>query len=425
LSDDGYSGFLDVYRPAFETALGMIARGEVSAFVGWHADRITRQVEVTARLWRQCEAQGVALHTALGGQHEDPDSLYFETMIAERASRQMRNRMLAKHEEIRDMGGFTGGQRRFGYTGTKPIQVIESEATLIRGIAQRILTGETLASIARSLNAAGVPTVRGGDGWGPTNVRSLILNPRLIGVRVFEGERLPSAFPAILDEPTFLAVGAYLGNPERRTTDGNAGKARHLLTGIAVCDMCSAPVGGFMRGGGPLVYRCTGCKGFERRGEDIDAMVGRYVVRRLTDLDENGLFASDSVNRDTAALLAERDAKAAEREELAGLLAAGDLDPAGYAAGTRAITARESAIESALTTLSESVAAPKRALAGATGPRAAAVWAEWGNDTTGAGLARRRAVIRLLVDVRIGRAGKGWKGAFNESTVSVEYRDMA
>src|SRR5262245_57782644 len=79
LSDDGFSGYKDVHRPGFAEALSLIERGEVSAFVAWHADRISRQVEVTAQAVKACQRVGVELHTALGGFHADPTRLYIES----------------------------------------------------------------------------------------------------------------------------------------------------------------------------------------------------------------------------------------------------------------------------------------------------------------------------------------------------------
>lgn len=424
MQDDGVSGFLDKMRPGFNAALDLVANRQVDAFIAWHADRISRNVEVTARVVNACQAAGVELHTALGGWHADPTRLYIESVLAEAESRQKRERQLSKHRELADTGGFTGGQRRFGYEPTNPPTVRESEAAIIRDMAGRLLLGESLASLARWLNDAGIATARGSEAWGPSQVRSLLLNPRLIGVRLFNGERLASAFPRIMDDALFLAVGDYLGNPMRRTTDSRAGKGKHLLTGIAVCDLCSAPVAGLARKDGRFLYRCTGCGGFERRGADIDAMVTEYVIARLEEMPD-GVFASHDANAQSAALTDEQAALTAQRDALAGLLAAGDLDAPGYAAAVAAITKREAEIANDLAALAESAAAPIRALEGATGPVAASAWAKWGEDTTGAGLARRRAVVALLVDVRIGKAGKGHKGRFNPDTVRIEYRDLA
>lgn len=434
LEDDGYSGYKDVFRPAFEDALALVANRQVRGLVGWHADRLTRQVEVTARIVKACETARVELHTTLGGWHADPTKIYIESIMAENESRQKSNRLTSKHKELAMGGKFNGGRRRYGYS-PRMDSVIESEAAVILDLANRALNGESLSSLARSLNAAGVPTTQNKNDprtgkpyvWSASVVKNILVGGAAAGYRkhtrdgVTEMHR--AEWPAILDQGTFEALRLRLRDPERRTNEG-ATSARYLLPGLALCGPCGEPLrAATIKKEDRQVYRCAACHKVNARQAPIDEMVRAYVVARLEETDANGLLVSDEDNRAMAALTAERDEVPAARARYAAMAARGDIDPATLAAMTRALADREAELAAQITLLAETAARPVRALDGATGPDAGAVWDAWTEDASGAGLARQRAVVALLLDVRVHPAGKG-KRRFNPDTVQITYRDL-
>src|SRR4051794_2108526 len=58
--DDGFSGFKrGLARPGFDEMCTRVAAGEFAAVVAWHADRISRQVEVAGRVVNLCADMGV------------------------------------------------------------------------------------------------------------------------------------------------------------------------------------------------------------------------------------------------------------------------------------------------------------------------------------------------------------------------------
>ena len=66
-------------------------------------------------------------------------------------------RLCAKHEQLAQSGAWASG-RCFGYTNDG--QVIPTEAVIIREIANRLLSGESLRSVTKWFGDSGVPTVR-------------------------------------------------------------------------------------------------------------------------------------------------------------------------------------------------------------------------------------------------------------------------
>lgn len=410
-NDDGFSGFLDVERPAWTDMLARVEAGEFAAVVAWHADRISRQVGVAARLVGLCERTRTELHTALGGWHSDPTRLYIESIVAESESRQKRERMLSKHKEIRKAGGYPGGARRFGFEPAMTA-VRESEATEVRDMAARVLGGESLKSIAADLNRRGVLTSTGAQ-WRGQTVRQVLAKEYLAGLR--DGRKV---WPAVLDLATHEALG--------RLFDGRSGSApssarKYLLSGIAVCGRCGAKMAGSFRHGKLYAYVCP-C-GVQRVMADVDEMVTAYTVARLAETDANGLLTSDAINREMAALTAEQDVLAERRKIYARQAATGAIDDAAYKAFTAAIAEREGEVKAEIEDLAERQAAPIRALDGATGPLAPQTWAAWTEDTTGRGQARQRQIIALFWDVTLHPVGRG-RRPFSPDSVSIVPKEL-
>lgn len=435
-ADNDKSGFNpNVVRPEFDDMLSRIREGEAAAVIGWHADRYSRQPLQIEYLIQACSASGAELHTRLGGHHSDPTMLRIESALSWKESQVKSERMIAKHAQMAERGNHPGGARRFGYT-PRAVAIDEAEAAIIRDLAERALNGESLSSLARSLNAAGIPTATGyrEDGslvpWRNQTVRQLLLGLHLTGWRELHGKRYRANWPAILDTATHDALVLKLNGdtythtaPDgtrttrpRRTSPGNS--TRYLLSGIARCGKC----GEAMRARSAL-YRCAACHGVQRKRADIDTRVRDAVVARLSEMDAAGELVTDETAQERAALMAEREEIPARRDSLAGLMVAGTLTPEGYAAAESALAAREAEIGAALALLDETTAGPARALRGATGPEAGPTWDAWTNDPTGAGLARQRAILALMADIVIHPAGRGAR-RFDPESVAITWRDI-
>lgn len=434
-TDEKKSAYLDKPRPAWEEMLRRVALGEPAHMVGWHTDRMCRRVEATGRLWGLIERTGtVALHTTTSGHITDPMGLYIESIVAENESRQRSRRMRLKHDALGRDGGFSGGQRRYGYSADMGA-IYADERAVIEECAGRVLNGESLGSIARSLNARYIPTARGyvltDDGaptperyqWHQSSVRNMLTSPHLAALRRHNGAETAARWEPVIAEPVWRALQRKLTDPARRCEKSPS--RRYLLTGIATCAQCGAGVRGTaIKSLGQTVYRCRVCFGFQRDMPESDARVREYVVARLEEMDSTGALVSDDNRRESERLTAERDGLAGRRDELADELAAGSLTASGYAAAEAALERRERAITDRLAALADEAAAPIRALEGATGPNAGRVWDEWTDDPTGEGLTRQRAIVALLLDVRFHPVTVPGRKTFDPATVQIEYRPL-
>jgi site-specific DNA recombinase len=114
---------------------------------------------------------------------------------------------------------------------------VEDEARIIREVARRILQGDSITGIMVDLNERNVPTVSGGP-WSIATIRTMMLRPRLAGLRQHQGAIVgPAKWPPILDRPTWDAVRVLLSDPSRRPP-GQTNARRYVLSGLAKCGVC-------------------------------------------------------------------------------------------------------------------------------------------------------------------------------------------
>jgi site-specific DNA recombinase len=183
-----------------------------------------------------------------------------------------------------------------------------------------------------------------------------------------------------------------LTDPMRRTNTGSG--PRWLLSAIATCGVCGAPVKSH-GAGGRATYTCRSSKHVVRSAGEVDAYVTRIILERLSRPDARELLVPDKAV-DTSELHL-RDA--ALRERLDGLAAAyadGAIDGRQLREGTERIRAQRAEVEAEL-----AASARGSVLAGVVdAPDPAAVW-------EGLDLDRRRAVLQVLVDVVIRPARRG------------------
>ena len=100
-------------------------------------------------------------------------------------------------------GAVPTGRRPYGYSRSRnTLTVIDAEASVIGEIAARALAGESLRSIARTLNASGARTSTGAL-WRSRTITQTLLSPTSAGLRVRDGITIEGSWPAIIDPATY------------------------------------------------------------------------------------------------------------------------------------------------------------------------------------------------------------------------------
>lgn len=398
-TDNDISAYSGKVRPAYERLLADIETGAVKAVIAWHGDRLHRSPRELERFIDLAERTGLRVETVKAGT-VDLSTASGRAVArtlgawARFESEHKSDRIRRKLAENAAAGKPHGGLRPYGWEPDR-VTIRESEAAVLRESARRILAGEPIRAIIRDLNERKLFNATGTP-WTHATFRKVILHARHAGLRRHNGQEVGEAnWPAIIAPETWRALERMLSAPERVTTPGRAGKL-HLLSGIAVCSVC----GSRMRVGdsrSTKAYRCypTGCA--SRTAAYLEEYIVMLVVERLSRPDAARLL---SPHDDTDA----RDAAARQAEQIRQR-----LDDAAVSFAMGRITARQMDLISAQLQPelreAEAAAAPPvdRSSVLGTLVGAADVRAAWDRLTPDV----QRAVVKLLMEIRIGRGKRG------------------
>lgn len=278
-------------RPAFEELLKDIKAGKVDALVIFHLDRLARRMPDLMRVMEVGQPIGLPIASVHGVSIDlsDPTGVAVAQILTAIAGMEVGHK--AKRQVARNAQDAKGGKpywrrRPFGYELDGSLR--EEEAEAVRFAVTSVLQGDTLASIAREFNQRGLTTPIskagkvGGNKWQTVNLRQLLNNERIAGLRTYQGTTVPGTWVPIVSEEDWRSVVAILKDPSRRSNNSNSGPTpQTLLTGIAQCPRCSATVQGMANS-----YRCP--TGHFYRSKDA---CEDYVERRTV-----GLLVANGAN---------------------------------------------------------------------------------------------------------------------------------
>lgn len=242
LSDDGISAWSGKARPGWLKLTDGIRGKKFDVILAVAEDRFARSSEEKMGLQSACVQAGIIWHT-IGGGRVDPATAggalmstitgavaQYESTIKSERVRGSVERRLAKGEAL-------GGARAFGYLDSTTVD--PEEATLIRDAYRMIKDGSAIYAVAKMLTASDYKTARGGD-WTTSTVRAMLKRPRYAGLLAYKGEIVSDTLPGIVSREDWDAVQAILKDPSRGSRKGSP--QRHLLSGIARCLTCGAPL---------------------------------------------------------------------------------------------------------------------------------------------------------------------------------------
>jgi DNA invertase Pin-like site-specific DNA recombinase len=372
LSDEAYadesisaSRYSSKVRGGFDTLLSDLQSGRFTedVLVLWEASRGSRRVREWLDLIEACEQYGkriaVTTHDRLYNPANGRDR---KTLIEDAADSEYEStktslrirRAAAKSASKGDPHGRIGYGYRREYSwrpGKKGklkrvvTQLKEPvEAEVIGELFRRLRDGDSLKAIARDFAAREITTRRCRDGceyehehkpgkpFTPEHLRDLALRPMYGGLRAYEpgnrsgryrgsldGKYVKGNWPALVDEKTFWEVRALLQDPRRRTS--RPGRAKHLLSLIACCDVCGGPLSVTYRRKGTREYMCRERSCVYIAADDLDSYAEQVMLAYLARPDViKGLRAAPEHNTELERLRAEL---AEARSELAALRAAG------------------------------------------------------------------------------------------------------
>jgi site-specific DNA recombinase len=422
--DNDVSASTGKSRPAYERMIEAFRGRRANGLVVWDLDRLTRQPRELEDFIDLADSYKVELASVGGeidlGTEQGRMLARMKGNLAkyevEQQSRRLKRKFLERAQEGKPHGKVAYGYRREPVLGDDgriidTVEVLhEAQAEVVRECTRRLLAGESVRRIVADLNAREVPTPRG-HLWDGTMLRQVLRRQRNAGRRVHRGVVVgKGAWPPLLDEDTFDRVQALLSDPSRRTTRGN--EVQHLLSGIARCGIegCDGVMRvtlGRMNGGkqAPTSYNCRKCYRIRRKKADVDAVVERVVVARLSRPDGPDLLAGDPEL--LASARAAADTIRARLNLAADKFAGGEIDGDQLARITASLRPQLDARETEVR-----AASPAREFDRFAGREIAASWAE-------AELEVRRAVIARLMTVTLMPTGSG--GTFDPASVQIKW----
>ncbi|VFA94730.1 Recombinase [Nocardia farcinica] len=410
--DKGASRYSRAKRTGYEALLEQELRpGRV--LVTWESSRAQRDLRAYIRLREICEETG-ALWCYDGQVYDmrDPrdrhrtgqDALDDELEVEKTRKRVLRD-MRANAEAGRPHGKVAYGYRivRDPRSG-RAIDRVPDELTapIVREIAERVLAGEAIRSIATDLNRRGIPAPRpirkgpraGQPGqWITQTITSLIKSPTYAGLRTVRGEVVrEGTWQPILTREQHERIVALLSDPSRRTQRGTS--PRWLLSYIATCGECGGTIAR-LKPRGHDMYTCITNQCVGRAVSYVDKLVEEAIIQRLESPDVLALLSSD----DQAASEAYEEARTL-RERLDSF-----IDQAAEGALSAQALAR---IEAKLRP--QIAAAERRARAAISSPLVAELAGPHARSTWQTlTMPQKREVVRALVEIRIWKARKGMR----------------
>lgn len=186
--EDGVSGKTDSGdRPALRQLIEKAERlpNHIEGIVAFDATRIARRLVVQETLLNLIRSAGLKVFTTTAGEmtgdDDDPTRIMIRQILGVIAEFDHRNTVKRLHSgrvEKASRGGYIGGTPVYGYrvTGAGKNAVLVSDADemrVIEEIRRRHHNGESLRSIAVSLNNRQIPTKMGSK-WTPVQVSRII-----------------------------------------------------------------------------------------------------------------------------------------------------------------------------------------------------------------------------------------------------------
>ena len=415
-----------VIRPGWQSVIADLKTGRASAVLAEDLDRACRDPRDLEDLLDACAQTGASARSLTGSLTltaggADSEVFMARVMVAQAHKSSSDTSRRTRDAKARHHGqSYQGGLRPFGYAHVaetekyhRTLMVVPDEADMIKAAVADILDRDiSLAAITRDWRARGAVTVTGKP-WTSQKLRQVLLKPAVAGLASLHGQLTPAPWPGILERDTWEKLTAKLEDPARCVSTGN--EPRHLLSLIAQCGICNdgstlSATGSNLRGGPS--YACPNggmhlrrnCAHVNRR---IEAVIVEWLERYgRTALKPPPRRAGVNAPKLRAEAKRLRAAKVAQMK----MHAAGDIDDAALIAGMREIRDRLGVIDAQL-----AVSDQPDPLAEYRDAPARAVW-------NASSLPRKRALVRLLMDVTIiptSRRGPGfdresvlitWKG---------------
>jgi DNA invertase Pin-like site-specific DNA recombinase len=448
----------EIIRDAFEAMLvrfhtNVNPATELAIMTAYSQDRLQRLPGDPKRIADIVENRDGWLWTAVGGQINvktgGRDGFYFAGTVNVLEAEKISARTKAGTETAA-MEGRPHGQKSYGWDrvydemykgrprGSNKLN--EEEAKVIRDAAEWVLSGKSLTSYARKLNAEGIAAPGDGkvvkldkltkqpvqiarSGWNTQKLSKILQRESNVGIRVRKDRktgkvtRHKAAWDPILDEDTYTKLMSKLH--ERKTGQDN--RIKHLLSHAARCGACGAPMihalvhpdkrspGAKIR----VVYRCDENRCVSREAKFTESIVDATFVAMFTNPEIRKLL---DVNSDVNNAAKYEQIRALEaRIEIVDEMMINDPDmsPESYRRMVSGLRDKIKAIKSTL-----KVANDKRVYQPLLDCPLEEVGDLW-DEIRRTDVVRARSLLKAVVDIRIDKTRMRGRGQMDPASVVV------
>jgi DNA invertase Pin-like site-specific DNA recombinase len=373
--DNDMSAFTGKTRPGYEAMLAGMKRGEFTAIVCYHPDRLYRSLKDLERLIDIADATGVQIRSVNGGDFDLSNATgkmiaRILGSVSRQESEHKAERQRSANTARRAAGQWQAfGRVPFGYAkvGEPPHRLLvpkEPEATMVRQAVAHVLAGGSLRSIAVDWNRRGVPTIRGNK-WASFTVKQLLENPVYAGLVMTtikqphqspsrQGRRVVATgdWEPLFDEEVHHALMTIFKDPGRRVNT-LAFERKYMGSGVYLCGVCGAKLS--VKNTGKSKYCCYDPRDTSARTsahvtrslEPVDDLVTAVVINTLLQTNIRGRLV-DRPDVDLDGLRTRRAAWAVRADELARMFADGEIDGNQLRAGSAGLQTKIAEIDAVL-----------------------------------------------------------------------------
>ena len=278
--DGGLSGSQMDNRPALQE---LLAKADcLDVVYCWKLDRLSRNVEHTARIMRKLAGAGVRLvsvsenfdmSTGMGQAMAAMASVFAQLFLST-----LRENILAALAESARQGKHHG-PAPFGYQHSrdKAIRLEPDPAQLpyLREMFDRYLHGDSISGVTKWLQTTPARDFRK---WSATQVAKILRCRTYLGELVWKGEVYQANHEAIIDRDLFDAV--------QKRLDANSlvppTTRKHSLSPVFRCGICGSPVSVLHNSGEKHSYRCIARMNLPRAQQHEANSILLPVVEALT-----------------------------------------------------------------------------------------------------------------------------------------------
>ena len=318
-------------RPDYQRLLADARSGAIDTIIAYTSGRLTRRPREHEDLIELAEQYGVQFYYVAS------PSFDLNTAAGRRVARILAANDAGEAEDIAErvtraklanavQGQYMGGARAYGFEGPVKdehgnitnkgrinVAVLEDEKAVWYDCVARIITGEREMDLIRDLNQRGILSPLGAK-WRIGNLKKLLIrkryvafdaeghpadcpclkNPEGSGTLVHRGIEHRAIWPAFISSETHEQLLAAFDEAAQPWAHGLIKGRTYVLSGLAVCGGCGAPMYGQRRkldgGGTQRRYRChgqdnhgakVGCGKVFRDADALEAFVTAAVFERF------------------------------------------------------------------------------------------------------------------------------------------------